>query len=81
MVDDLIEETHFRFNDTSVVISHSIAIWFRTAHNPYLLIKGEVAASGSPYDLAFGENAISRDFIAKSGIATENVDRIVDDVY
>jgi phospholipid/cholesterol/gamma-HCH transport system ATP-binding protein len=78
MVDDLIEETRDRFNVTSVVISHDMASCFRIAHKAYLLIEGEVAASGSPLDLAFGDNEISRDFIAKSGISPEQLERLVD---
>jgi len=78
MVDDLIEETRERFSITSVVISHDMASCFRIAHKAYLLIKGKVAASGTPQDLAFGDNEVSRDFIAKSGIDASNIDRIVD---
>jgi phospholipid/cholesterol/gamma-HCH transport system ATP-binding protein len=80
MVDDLIEETRSRFNVTSVVISHDMASCFRIAHKAYLLVQGEVAARGSPHDLAFGDNAVSREFIAKSGISMANLERIVDDV-
>ncbi len=78
MVDDLIEETRARFNVTSVVISHDMASCFRIAHKAYLLIEGKVAAEGSPNDLAFGDNEISREFIAKSGIDARGLDRIVD---
>jgi phospholipid/cholesterol/gamma-HCH transport system ATP-binding protein len=76
MVDDLIEETRERFNVTSVVISHDMASCFRIAHKAYLLIEGKVAAEGTPAELAFGDNEISRDFIAKSGIAADKLDRI-----
>ena len=78
MVDDLIEETRDRFNVTSVVISHDMASCFRIAHKAYLLIQGEVAAEGTPMDLAFGDNEVSREFIAKSGVSLETLDRIVD---
>ncbi len=78
MVDDLIEETRDRFNVTSVVISHDMASCFRIAHKAYLLIKGEVAAEGTPMDLAFGDNEVSREFIAKSGVSLDTLDRIVD---
>lgn len=78
MVDDLIESTRDRFNVTSVVISHDMASCYRIAHKAYLLIDGQVAASGSPEDLAFGDNEISRDFIAKSGIDPGTLTRIVD---
>jgi phospholipid/cholesterol/gamma-HCH transport system ATP-binding protein len=80
MVDDLIEETRSRFNVTSVVISHDMASCFRIAHRAYLLIDGEVAARGSPQYLAFGDNQLAREFIAKSGISLDNLERIVDDV-
>jgi len=78
MVDDLIEETRDRFNVTSVVISHDMASCFRIAHTAYLLIDGVVAAQGTPRELAFGDNEVSRDFIAKSGVAIDVLDRIVD---
>jgi phospholipid/cholesterol/gamma-HCH transport system ATP-binding protein len=78
MVDDLIEETRDRFNITSVVISHDMASCFRIAHKAYLLIQGEVAASGTPEELAFGDNDVSREFIAKSGISLSTLDRLVD---
>ncbi len=78
MVDDLIEETRDRFNVTSVVISHDMASCFRIAHQAYLLIEGRVAASGTPRELAFGDNAVSRQFIANSGISPEMLKRIVD---
>ena len=78
MVDDLIEETRDRFNVTSVVISHDMASCFRIAHKAYLLIEGEVAAHGSPEYLAFGDNQVSREFIAKSGVSLKEIDRIVE---
>ncbi len=78
MVDDLIEETRDTFDVTSVVISHDMASCFRIAHTAYLLIDGLVGASGTPEELAFGDNEIARDFIAKSGIATERLNRLVD---
>lgn len=76
MVDDLIEETRATFNVTSVVISHDMASCFRIAHKAYLLIEGLVAAEGTPEELAFGDNEVSRDFIAKSGISPEQLTRI-----
>ena len=79
MVDNLIEETRDRFNVTSVVISHDMASCFRIAHKAYLLIEGEVAAHGNPKDLAYGDNDVSREFIAKSGISPEQLERIVED--
>ncbi len=78
MVDDLIEETRDRFNVTSVVISHDMASCFRIAHRAYLLIEGKVAAEGTPAELAFGDSAISRDFIANSGVSLDMLKRIVD---
>jgi phospholipid/cholesterol/gamma-HCH transport system ATP-binding protein len=78
MVDDLIEETREKFSITSVVISHDMASCFRIAHKAYLLIQGQVAASGTPAELAFGDNEVSREFIAKSGIDANNIDRIVE---
>jgi phospholipid/cholesterol/gamma-HCH transport system ATP-binding protein len=78
MVDDLIEETRDRFNITSVVISHDMASCFRIAHTAYLLVEGEVAAQGTPRDLAFGDNEVSRDFIEQSGVSPEMLQRIVE---
>lgn len=78
MVDDLIEETRDRFNVTSVVISHDMASCFRIAHRAYLLIEGAVAAEGTPMELAFGDNPVSRDFISNSGVSLDKLERIVD---
>ncbi len=78
MVDDLIEETRERFNVTNVVISHDMASCFRIAHRAYLLLEGRVVAEGTPHELAFGENASAREFIAKSGVAPERLRRLVD---
>lgn len=78
MVDDLIEETRDRFNVTSVVISHDMASCFRIAHRAYLLMQGSVVAEGSPSELAFGKNAVAREFIAKSGVAPERLKRLVE---
>jgi phospholipid/cholesterol/gamma-HCH transport system ATP-binding protein len=68
MVDDLIEKTRDRFGVTSVVISHDMASTFRIAHRAYLLIDGEVAAAGTPEELAYGDNEVARSFIAASGV-------------
>jgi phospholipid/cholesterol/gamma-HCH transport system ATP-binding protein len=78
MVDDLIEETRDRFNVTSVVISHDMASCFRIAHRAYLLVDGQVAAQGTPHELAFGDNQVARDFIARSGVSPEKIERIVE---
>jgi phospholipid/cholesterol/gamma-HCH transport system ATP-binding protein len=76
MVDDLIEETRERFSVTSVVISHDMTSTFRIAHKAYLLINGEVVASGSPDELAYGDNEVARSFIAASGIAPDRIKRV-----
>ncbi|MCC6524271.1 MAG: ATP-binding cassette domain-containing protein [Polyangiaceae bacterium] len=76
MVDDLIEETRSRFDVTSIVISHDMASAFRIAHHVYLLIDGAVAAAGTPEDLAFGANDAARAFIAASGVASDQLERI-----
>ncbi len=78
MVDDLIEETRERFQVTSVVISHDMTSCFRIAHKAYLLIDGAVVASGTPRELAFGDNRLSADFIARSGIAADKIERLVE---
>jgi phospholipid/cholesterol/gamma-HCH transport system ATP-binding protein len=75
MVDDLMEETRQRFGTTNVVISHDMASTFRIAHRAFLLIRGKVVASGTPDELANGENEVARDFIEKSGIDTANIPR------
>ncbi len=77
MVDDLIEQTRARFNVTSVVISHDMASVFRIAHQAYLLIDGQVAAAGSPRELAFGDNPTARAFIAASGISLRQLQQLV----
>jgi phospholipid/cholesterol/gamma-HCH transport system ATP-binding protein len=78
MVDDLIEETRDRFNVTSVVISHDMASTFRIAHQAFLVVQGEVIASGKPDELANGSSEMARSFIAASGIATEKMSRVTD---
>ncbi|MRG91281.1 ABC transporter ATP-binding protein [Polyangium spumosum] len=76
MVDDLIEETRDRFGVTSVVISHDMASTFRIAHQAFLVIQGQVVASGTPDELAYGESEIAREFIAASGVAPDRVGRV-----
>jgi phospholipid/cholesterol/gamma-HCH transport system ATP-binding protein len=72
-VDELILETRERFGVTSIVISHDMAGALRIADRIFVLAKGRVAASGSPQELAEGENEIVREFIRASGIATEEL--------
>jgi phospholipid/cholesterol/gamma-HCH transport system ATP-binding protein len=79
MVDDLIEETRSRFSVTSVVISHDMTSTFRIAHQAYLLIEGEVAAYGTPDELAYGDNEVARSFIAASGVAPDRIGRVHQD--
>ncbi|WP_437320665.1 ABC transporter ATP-binding protein [Sorangium sp. So ce385] len=76
MVDDLIEETRARFKVTSVVISHDMASTFRIAHQAFLVIQGRVVASGTPDELASGDNEQARQFIAAAGVAPEKVSRV-----
>jgi phospholipid/cholesterol/gamma-HCH transport system ATP-binding protein len=76
LVDDLIEEMRQRFGVTSIVISHDIASCFRIAHQAILLIRGEILARGTPDELAFGENATAREFIAQSGVDVAHVARV-----
>ncbi|MBK9258774.1 MAG: ATP-binding cassette domain-containing protein [Polyangiaceae bacterium] len=76
MVDDLIEETRDRFGVTSVVISHDMASTFRIAHQAFLVIQGQVVASGPPDELAYGDNQVAREFIAASGVAPERISRV-----
>lgn len=78
MVDDLIEETRERFQITSVVISHDMASCFRIAHRAYLLIEGQVAAAGTPDELAFGDNDVARQFISASGVSADQLRRLTD---
>jgi len=76
MVDDLIEETRERYGITSVVISHDMTSTFRIAHRAVLLINGEVAAAGTPDQLADpAYNETSHSFIEASGIAWERLSR------
>ena len=78
MVDDLIETTRDKFNVTSVVISHDMTSTFRIAHQAFLLIQGEVAAHGTPDELAYGDSQIARDFIHASGVAPDRISRVGD---
>lgn len=76
MVDDLIGETRERYGITSIVISHDMASTFRIAHKAFLLIRGEVAASGTPEELADpATNKISHEFIEASGVAWNTISR------
>jgi phospholipid/cholesterol/gamma-HCH transport system ATP-binding protein len=76
MVDDLISETRERFNVTSVVISHDMASTFRIAHRAFLLIRGELVASGTPDQLADPSiNPISHEFIVASGVSWDRISR------
>ena len=76
MVDDLIDETRERFDVTSVVISHDMTSTFRIAHQAFLLVKGEVIASGKPDELAYGDNEDARAFILASGVAPDRIGRV-----
>lgn len=76
MVDDLIEETRDRFKVTSVVISHDMTSTFRIAHQAFLLVQGQVIASGKPDELARGDNETARQFIAASGVAPDQISRV-----
>lgn len=78
MVDDLIEETRDRHKVTSVVISHDMTSTFRIAHQAFLLVQGEVVASGPPDALAYGESEVARAFIEASGVAPERISRVDD---
>ena len=73
MVDDLIENTRERFGVTSVVISHDMTSTFRIAHRAFLLSNGVIVASGTPLDLARGDQPLAREFIEASGIAPERI--------
>jgi phospholipid/cholesterol/gamma-HCH transport system ATP-binding protein len=72
-VDEMILETRDRFGVTSVVISHDMAGALQIADRIFVLSKGMVAASGSPRELAEGDNEIVRQFIDSSGVATERL--------
>jgi len=78
MVDDLIEEMRQKFGVTSIVISHDIASCFRIAHQAMLLIRGNVAAQGTPDSLMEGGNEEARKFILNSGVDLDRVGRVKD---
>jgi phospholipid/cholesterol/gamma-HCH transport system ATP-binding protein len=67
-VDDLIDDTRRRFGVTSIVITHDIASCFRIADQAILLVKGAIAARGTPDALAHGDSEIAREFIGMSGV-------------
>jgi phospholipid/cholesterol/gamma-HCH transport system ATP-binding protein len=67
-VDDLIEDTRKRFGVTSIVITHDIASCFRIADQAILLSQGRIAASGTPEQLAEGDDELARAFIRESGV-------------
>lgn len=72
-VDEMILETRDRYGVTSVVISHDMAGALQIADRIFVLSKGMVAASGSPRELAEGDNQIVREFIDSSGVNTEQL--------
>jgi phospholipid/cholesterol/gamma-HCH transport system ATP-binding protein len=74
-VDDLIDDTRHRFGVTSLVITHDIASCFRIADQAILLSKGEIAARGTPEELAHGDNDAARDFIRMSGVDVDAITR------
>jgi len=76
MVDDLIDETRQKFGVTSVVISHDIASCFRIAHQAILLIRGKIAARGTPDQLLSGDSKEAREFIEMSGVDVQHVSRV-----
>lgn len=71
MVDDMIVETRDRFGVTSLVISHDMAGALQIADRMYLITKGEIAASGTPQELARGDNELVQKFFKASGISVE----------
>jgi phospholipid/cholesterol/gamma-HCH transport system ATP-binding protein len=73
MVDDLILETRDRFGVTSVVISHDMAGALQIADRIFVLAKGRVAASGTPRELASGDNEIVAEYIISSGIQADRL--------
>jgi phospholipid/cholesterol/gamma-HCH transport system ATP-binding protein len=76
IVDDMIDETRERFGISSIVISHDIASCFRIAHQALLVIQGRIVARGTPDELALGDNAMAREFIAKSGVDVAGLSRV-----
>jgi phospholipid/cholesterol/gamma-HCH transport system ATP-binding protein len=72
-VDDLIDDTRRRFGVTSLVITHDIASCFHIADQAILLVRGTIIATGSPEDLAHGDNEQARDFIVKSGVDVDAI--------
>jgi phospholipid/cholesterol/gamma-HCH transport system ATP-binding protein len=72
-VDEMILDTRDRFGVTSVVISHDMAGALQIADRIFVLSKGMVAASGTPRELAEGDNEIVRQFIDSSGVNTEQL--------
>jgi phospholipid/cholesterol/gamma-HCH transport system ATP-binding protein len=75
MVDDLIEQMRDLFHVTNVVISHDMASAFRIAHHACLLIKGKIAAEGTPDELMSGRNEEARAFIEASAVDTARISR------
>jgi phospholipid/cholesterol/gamma-HCH transport system ATP-binding protein len=73
MVDDMVIETRDRFGVTSIVISHDMAGALQIADRIFVLSKGKMAASGTPRELASGDNEVVREFLTSSGIATDRL--------
>jgi len=72
-VDELILETRERFGVTSIVISHDMAGALQIADRIFVLDKGRVAASGTPRELASGNNEIVAEYIQSSGIQADRL--------
>jgi hypothetical protein len=49
---------------------------FRIAHQAILLIQGQVAAFGTPDEVAYGASETARHFIAASGVAPDRIGRV-----
>jgi phospholipid/cholesterol/gamma-HCH transport system ATP-binding protein len=73
MVDDMVIETRDRFGVTSIVISHDMAGALQIADRIFVLSRGKMAASGTPRELASGDNEVVREFLTSSGIATDRL--------
>ncbi len=73
MVDELIVETRNRYGVTSVVISHDMAGALRIADYIYLLSTGEIAAHGTPEQLAVSDHELVRKFLDSSGVAADEI--------
>lgn len=73
-VEEMIGEVQEKFDVTSLVISHDMALTFRLADHVAMLSKGKIIAEGPPRSLLDSENEKVQEFIYAAQIANAEED-------